>query len=300
MTTLITGDLGFVGQHLTKSLRDDDHHVTGYDLAFSGQHDVRNYETLRSTIETVQPEYIFHLAAQALVGESVRSPRRTFDVNLLGTINLLEAVRQTGLHTSIMLAGTSEEYGYETQTGPVTETSPCFPTTPYGVSKLAAGQLGLVYAHQHNMQVVVTRAFNHIGPGQTAAYAVSAFARRIVEVELGRRDVVTHGNLDAIRNFTDVRDIVRAYRYAIGLPSGVYNLCSTRSVPMHDIINGLIAHAKKPVNLRIDDALYRPSATTIWHNPSAAKFIDLTDWRPEIELEQTLGDILTWWRTTIV
>lgn len=294
-TALITGSGGFVGPYLTSELEVHGgwklHH---FDLKLG--HDIRDYEQIRAAVENLQPDYVFHLAAQAYVAEGVSDPRRAMDVNAVGTLNLLEAVRHTGCRAKILITGTSEEYGYEDQPGPeVTEDSPCMPATPYGVSKLAASTLGLSYAKQHGLHVVVTRAFNHTGAGRPAQYADSAFARRIAKAERDGSEVL-HGNLDAVRNYSDVLDVVRAYRLAIDLPSGVYNVCSDNSVSMKWVLDTLVGFAANSVRTRLDESLYRPSGSAVFHPPSHAKLTAATGWEPQIPLEQTLRDVYTYWQ----
>ncbi|WP_213451572.1 GDP-mannose 4,6-dehydratase [Rhizomonospora bruguierae] len=294
-TALITGGAGFVGGYLREHLRAQGWETASFDLRDG--HDVRSYEQVRFAVDALQPDYVFHLAAQAYVAESGMDPERTLAVNVTGTHNLLLALRNTGCRARVLLAGTSEEYGYEHQPGPeVTEDSPTRPTTAYGTSKLAATHLGLVYAQAYGMPIVVTRAFNHTGPGRPPQYADSAFARRVVAVERGQAAVVAHGNLEAVRNYTDVRDIVRAYRLAIDLPSGIYNLCSDYTVPMAWILNTLLGAAEGTVPTRQDDALWRPSGSAVFHPPSAVRFHALTGWKPQIPLEQTLAEVLDYWR----
>lgn len=286
---LITGMSGFVGDHLATLLAEQGHEVHGYDLRHN--QDLRNYEQLRNTLDVLRPDKIFHLAALAYVPESTANPVRAIDVNTIGSINLLEAVRQLGLKTKIHMAGTSEEYG---DAGP-NEGDIINPLSPYAISKAAMDYFGRLYARAYGMEVVVTRAFNHAGPGRGEMYAESAFAKQIVEVELGRRKVVEHGNLESIRNYTDVRDIVRAYTLAIDLPPGVYNICSDNNVKMQEIMDGLIKHAKKPIKTKINPALYRPSDFS-FKKPNCVLFQTKTNWKPEISLDQTLSDILQWWR----
>jgi GDP-4-dehydro-6-deoxy-D-mannose reductase len=294
-TALVTGCSGFVGRYLTDALRDNGWEVYGFDLANGG--DIRDYEQIRAGIDTIQPDAIWHLAAQAYVAESTRDPHRAMAVNTTGTLNLLEAVRNTGSHARIVIAGTSEEYGYEEQPGPtVTEDSPTRPNTPYGVSKLAATSLARVYTRTHGLQIIVTRAFNHTGPGQPAVYAVPAFARRVAEAEAGHRDEVVHGNLDATRNYTDVRDIVAAYQLALDAPPGIYNLCSPHTVSMKWVLDTLVAHANRPIRTRLDESLYRPSGSQTFYPPTAAKFHEATGWEPTIPLERTLAEVLDHWR----
>lgn len=290
-TSLITGAAGFVGHYLTAHLLDNGHDVYGFDLRL-GQ-DIRDYEQVRTAIEQHQPDYVFHLAAQAYVPEGTSDPRRAIDVNVVGTLNLLEAVRHTGSSARILLAGTSEEYGYAGH-DTLTEDSACRPTTPYGVSKLAAGQLGLVYHRLYGIPVVVTRAFNHTGPGHPPTFAIPSFARRVAQVEAGRADAVRHGNLDAVRNYLDVRDVVEAYRVAIQAEPGVYNVCSDRTVSMRWVLDTLIGLTGRTIPTEVDDGLYRAGSAQ-FPTPTASKLAAL-GWKCEYALEQTLADVLDYWR----
>lgn len=286
---LITGSYGFVGTHLSQYLLEQGWEVRGFNLR-DGQN-ILDYEFVRNALDVERPDAIFHLAAQAYVPESFANPKRTFDVNTIGSLNLLEAVKQLGIKTKIHLAGTSEEYG---DGGPNEEDLPN-PQSPYAISKLAMDHLGRLYAKSYGLPVVVTRAFNHAGPGRGEMYAESAFAKQIVEVELGRRKVVEHGNLETVRNYTDVRDIVRAYVLAVDLPSGIYNICSDQNVTMQSVMNTLVKQAKVRVKTKVNPALYRP-ADFSFKEPSCEKFKKLTGWKPEINLRQTMGDVLNYWR----
>ena len=294
MTTLVTGHRGFVGSHLVPHLEQQGEEVYGFDAR--QDRDVRDYEVLRREIERIDPDYIYHLAAQASPSESVLDPRRALEVNVGGALNLLEAVRLTGSRARVLLVGTSGEYGYENQTGPVTEDSPCFPTTPYGVSKLAAERLGLTYAARYGLPIVAVRPFNHAGPGQHPRYAVSAFARQIVEIEKGRRDVLEHGDLRATRNFVDVRDVVRAYSLAIEAHPGVYNVSSGVSLTMEVVLDLLQEQTTCVVAAKLNPNRSLPADALIWHEPSSAKLRDATGWVPSIPFRVTLEDTLNWWR----
>lgn len=295
---VVTGSAGFVGQHLVKHLLELGWEVKGFNLR-DGQN-ILDYEFVRNALDVERPDYIFHLAAQAYVPESFSNPKRTFEVNTLGSLNILEAVRQLGIKTRIHLAGTSEEYGdSQYGTGKTIETTLPNPLSPYAISKLAMDHLGQLYTKSYGLHVVVTRAFNHTGPGRGEMYAESAFAKQIVEVELGRRGVVEHGNLESIRNYTDVRDIVRAYVLAIDLEPGVYNICSKQSVSMQEVMDKLIKHAKVPIETQVNTALFRP-ADFSFKTPSCKKFTELTDWKPEIRLDTTMKDILEYWRQKCV
>lgn len=297
MKALITGSKGFVGKHLSDQLQKEGWEVYGFNIQ-DGQN-IMDYETVRNALDVLRPNAIFHLAAQAYVPESFSSPRRTFEVNTLGSLNILDAVRQLGIKTRIHLAGTSEEYGDSAYgQGVTTELTLPNPLSPYAISKLAMDHLGRLYAKSYGLQVVVTRAFNHAGPGRGEMYAESSFAKQIVEIELGRRKVLEHGNLESIRNYTDVRDIVRAYVMAVHLEPGVYNICSKQNVTMQDIMDALIANSTTKITTKVNPALYRP-ADFSFKKPSCKKFKKLTGWKPEIKLEQTMADILEHWRNVL-
>lgn len=294
MKCLITGSAGFVGSHLKEHLKKQGWEII--DFNFRDGLDICEYEHFRAMLDVHRPDAVFHLAAQAYVPESFANPARAFQVNTLGSLNLLEAVRQLGLKTRVLLVGTSEEYG-DSQYGEglTSETSLPNPLSPYAISKLAMDHLGRLYAKSYGLHVVVTRAFNHTGPGRGEMYAESSFARQIVEIENGKREVLEHGNLDSVRNYTDVRDIVRAYEKAVDLEPGIYNICSDQNVTMKEIMDMLVKHAKAPITLKVNQALYRPSDFS-FKTPTCKKFKKKTDWKPEISLEKTMEDLLNYWR----
>jgi len=291
---IITGSAGFVGGHLATHLLEEGYEVKGFNLR-DGQ-DIRNFEFVRNMLDVERPNYIFHLAGQAFVPESFSNPTRTFEVNTIGSLNILEAVRQLQIKTKIQLCGTSEEYGGAMNgEGTVDEETQLEPSSPYAVSKMAMDYLGQVYARAYGLEVVTTRAFNHAGPGRGEMYAESAFAKQIVECELGRRDVVKHGNLNSIRNYTDVRDVVRAYKLAIDLPPGVYNICSDNSVTMQELMDLLIKNAKVEIKTEVDQALFRPGDFS-FKTPSCDKLKKLTGWKTTYSLEDTMISVLEGWR----
>jgi GDP-4-dehydro-6-deoxy-D-mannose reductase len=297
MKALITGSEGFVGRHLLRLLRDTGHDVHGFDIKVNG--DLRNYEQVRADIDYFRPDKIFHLGALAYVPESFLDPRRAIETNTMGSLNVLEAVRNLGLKTKIHLCGTSEEYGdVEGANVHTTELSLPNPQSPYSIGKLGMDYLGVLYGNAYNMDVVVTRTFNHTGPGRGEMYAESAWAKQIAEIEKGSRTVLRHGDLTPVRNYTDVRDIVEAYTIAIDLPKGVYNICSDRNVEMGDVLNILKGYAKTDINTEQDKTLMRP-ADFSFKAPSSEKFRSLTGWQPRIGLEQTLRDLLDDWRTKL-
>lgn len=293
-TALITGSEGFVGPHLADLLRKTGHRVMLFDAKWGN--DILDYEEIRRFLETEEPDLVFHLAAQAYVAESVMDPRRALSVNLGGTHNLLRALRAVGSQARVLLAGTSEEYGYETQPAEtVTEESPCLPTTVYGVSKLAATTLGQVYARQFGMHVVCTRAWNHTGPGQSSRYALSAFARRIAQVEQAG-GTVRVGNLDAVRNYTDVRDVVEAYRLLINAEPGIYNVASPYTGKMSWFLDILRDQATCDVPVQPDTSLWRPSHSERFPMPNCSKTENAVMWESRLSMNRTMGDLLQYWR----
>jgi GDP-4-dehydro-6-deoxy-D-mannose reductase len=294
MKALITGDRGFVGGHLQRKLTELGYEVFGFDIK-SGD-DIRDYEQVRNALDSIRPDYIYHLAAQAYVAESFTAAARTFEVNTIGSTNLLEAVRQVGIKPCILLAGTSEEYGDATApTGPTDEGSLPNPLSPYAISKLAMDYMGQLYSRSYGMRVVVARTFNHTGPGRGEMYAESAFAKQIVEIEQGRRELLEHGNLEWIRNYTDVRDIVNAYVQAITLPPGIYNIASDQNISIKKVLDMLTAEAECDITRTYNPALHRPSDFS-FHPPSCEKFKKLTGWIAQIPLADTLAEILADWR----
>lgn len=294
MKVVITGSGGFVAQHLLKHLEEQGHTVYGFDLKDGW--DVRDYESVRKFLDKVRPDRIYHLAALTFVPESFLSARRAIEINTLGSLNILDAVRALGLKTRIHMAGTSEEYGDTSSVEePITELSLPNPSSPYAVGKLAMDHLARIYSQAYGMNVVVTRAYNHCGPGRGEEFAESSFAKQIVEIERGQRDKLLHGNLESVRNYTDVRDIVKAYALAIELEPGIYNICSDQNVTMQEMMDILVKHSTSEITLEVSPALYRPNDFS-FKKPSCKKFSDLTGWKAEIPLETTLKEIIEDWR----
>jgi GDP-4-dehydro-6-deoxy-D-mannose reductase len=297
---LITGGAGFVGTHLKDLLENSISNLGSYSVEIFdvkyGQ-DIRSYEEIRNSIDTFQPDLIFHLAAQAFVPESSMNPNRGISVNLLGTLNLLEAVRQTGNHSKILVAGTSEEYGYDRDDLELTELSVAMPTTPYGVSKLASTTLAMTYARNYNMQIVATRAWNHIGPGASPSYAVSAFAKRIAEAEKYGTPV-KHGNLESIRNYTNVRDTLAAYMFLIESPVGIYNVAGTDTVSSRYVMERLASFVRQDIKYEPNDNFFRPMSLK-FPKPNVDKLIRTCGWTQSYTLDDTLEEILNYWRKVV-
>lgn len=314
MRVLITGITGFAGSHLADyCLERGDAEVFGIirwrSRTENIEHlqnkiqflecDLRDATSTRDVIEEIHPEYIFHLAAQSFVPTSWRAPTESLTTNVLGELNIFEAVRKIGLKCRIQLAGSSEEYGLVREEEiPITEDSPLRPLSPYGVSKVAQDLLGYQYYMSYKMDIVRTRGFNHTGPRRPPVFVCSDFAKQIVDIEKGLKEPVIHvGNLDAKRDFTDVRDTVKAYFLALakGKSGEVYNICSEKSWRIREILDMLIEKSKKDIEVKVDKARLRPSDVPLLLG-DCSKFRKDTGWKPEIPFEQTLEDILNYWR----
>jgi GDP-4-dehydro-6-deoxy-D-mannose reductase len=299
--TLITGAGGFVGRHLASLLAEGGAEVIGagrlpeteLDFRYE-QLDLLDAERLRELIAATAPERIFHLAAEASVAQSWREPRETVRNNVEATMNVLAAAGDA----RVLIAGSGEVYGPPAYL-PVDEAHELRPQNPYAVSKAAADLLGGFHADAHGQHVVRTRAFNHFGPGQSDLYVVGAFAHQIAEAE--RRDagrvVVQTGELCARRDFTDVRDVVRAYVLLLEhAQPGAYNVCSGSSRSAADILAALaqqtpldVEHQTDPGRLRIHDVMEIRGS----HDKLSAA----TGWQPQIAFERTIRDTLDWWRS---
>jgi GDP-4-dehydro-6-deoxy-D-mannose reductase len=285
----VTGGAGFAGSHLV-ALLPESAAPTRSEL------DLLDSSAVTAFVRDLQPRAVVHLAAQASVGRSWQDPGETLRTNLDMTLNLLDAVRREVPGASVLLVGSGEIYGAPERL-PVDEDARLRPQNPYAVSKAACDLLGGQYADAHGMRVVRTRTFNHAGPGQSEEYVVGTLTRQVAEAELAGRDeaVLKVGNLDAARDFTDVRDVVRAYAAAIDLPAGPYNVCSGRSVSVRDLVELLGRVASLEVRAEVDPKRVRGHDVPEIRG-SAKRLQDATDWRPEIPLEQTLADALAAWR----
>lgn len=311
---LITGITGFVGSHLAEHLlgqpglevfgmrrwRSRTEHIDHLSRKISiVECDLRDQVSVTRAVAQVRPEKIFHLAAQSFVPTSWHAPEESLHTNVLGTLHLFEAVRQAGLDPWIQVAGSSEEYGMvRPDEVPIREENPLRPLSPYGVSKVGADMLGYQYHQSFGMKIVRTRAFNHTGPRRGDVFVESNFAKQIVDIEKGRQEpVIRVGNLDARRDYTDVRDIVRAYRLSLEKcePGEVYNICSGRSWVIREVLDLLLARSKVKVRVEPDPARMRPSDVQILEG-DFSKFHGATGWKPEIPFERTLDDILAYWR----
>ena len=249
-------------------------------------------DAVRRALDATRPSIIYHCAGLAHVQDAWKAPARSLRVNVLGTHHLLEGCRELGLTCRMLVTGSAQIYRPHTE--PIAEDDDIAPANPYGVSKLAQE----LTAAASGLPVLLARPFNHAGPRQSPAYASSAFAQQIAQIESGRREPVLRvGNLDARRDLTDVRDTVRAYLALAdsGVPLRPYNVCSGRAHSMREILDLLLSMARVRVAIEVDPARMRPADTPIVLGSHARLTAD-TGWRPEIPLEQTLSDLLDYWR----
>ncbi|HEY5886158.1 MAG TPA: GDP-mannose 4,6-dehydratase [Acidimicrobiales bacterium] len=298
MRALVTGAAGFVGRHLVAGLREagDDVHETDRHLGL----DILDPQALTDLFTSIRPEVVYHLAGQADVGGSWSSPVETFRVNAEGTLNVLQAAVQAGVERVVAVAS-ADVYGQVPEAAlPIDEDRAFRPVSPYGASKAAADVIALQAYLGHDLAVLRARPFNHLGPGQSDRFVASAVASRIAHNELSGSAEVPVGNLSARRDFTDVRDVVRAYRLLAerGRPGEAYNVCSGRDVAVQQIADRLVALADRPMALVPDPDLLRPVDTPVLRG-DPTRLHEATGWEPTISLDQTLADVLDDWRKRV-
>lgn len=323
MRILITGITGFVGSHLAdyiiknhkgmeihglkrwRSRTDNIIHLK--DKVKYHECDIKDAHNVYQIINKVKPDKIFHLAAQSFVPTSWESPAETFEANVVGQCNLLEAVRRfrtSGYDPVLQIAGSSEEYGLvQPEELPVKETNPLRPLSPYAVSKIAQDFMGYQYFKSYGIRIIRIRAFNHTGPRRGEVFVSSNFAKQITEIEKGlRAPVILVGNLEAVRDFTDVRDVVRAYWLATEKcePGEIYNIASGKGYTIKEVLDKLLSFSThKSIEIKSDPERMRPSDVPKLIGDSQ-KFRKVTGWKPEFSfLDQTLKDLLDYWRNKI-
>ena len=307
---LVTGAAGFAGSHVVQALagRGD---VVGWmhatkpvdevaPLASWQQVDLLNRDEVRAAVQRVKPSAVYHCACAPNVAHSWRDTVTPLSSNVLATHYLLDALGRAGSPCRVVIPGSATVYA--PSMSPLTEESPIAPANPYALSKLAQEQLGLRAAREDGVEVIVTRSFNHTGPRQSAAFAAPSMARQIALIEIGAAEpVIKVGNLDAQRDLTDVRDIVRAYVALMerGTPSTVYNVASGSVRSMKSVLEALVARACVEVLIETDPSRLRPNDTPVLLGDST-RLRAATGWRPEIPFERTLDDLLSYWRAVTV
>ena len=307
MKSIITGINGFIGFHLSNLLIQKGDQVVGIDKErkqvkkgsmpiYYGN--LLDQKFLKKTLDTEKPDRIFHLAAQSNIPYSFSNPQETMEVNIIGTLNLLEATKKLNQKVSFVSFGSSAEYGKSARSGKATpETANLEPTNPYGVSKVAQGQLVEIYRQAYKLNLFHIRPFAIIGPGKLGD-AVSDFARGIVAIERGEKKELLVGNVSHVRDFLDVRDAVGAIELVSRSDNdySIYNICSGKGWKLEDLLTKLINMSTKKVILRTDREKSRPTDDAILvGNPERLFSLGF---KPKIAIEQTLSDILDYWRET--
>ena len=306
MKALITGVDGFVGYYLTKHLLSEGDTVYGTTIVSDYNNEeitvlpmnLLDKANVEEVMEKVKPDAIYHLAGQSAVGLSWDKPELTMSINVNGTLHLLEAVRKYCKDTKVLIIGSSDQYGpVKAEECPIKETRPLSPVSPYGISKMTQEQMAKLYAQSYGMNIVMVRAFNHIGPRQGKNFVVADFASRIVEIEKGAEPIIKVGNLEAYRDFTDVRDIVRGYKLLIekGHTGEVYNIGSGNAIKVRDVLDKLIELSTKEISVEIDSARLRPVDVLLVECDNSKIKAD-TGWKVINDIQITLKDTLEYWR----
>ena len=314
MKCLITGITGFAGSHLAEYLlsrgdcevhgtmrwRSRTENITQLGSRITTHVcDIRDATAMYELIRDLKPDRIYHLAAQSFVPMSWIAPAETFTTNVIGQTNIFEAIRAVGCPTRVQLAGSSEEYGMVLpEETPIKETNPLRPLSPYAVSKVAQDLMGYQYHQSYGMHIVRTRGFNHTGPRRGDVFVTSNFARQIAEIEKGRQAPVIHvGNLDAVRDFSDVRDTVVGYYLALehGKPGDVYNVGTGKGYKIREMLDVLLSFSDVKIETRPDPKRMRPSDVELLLG-DATKLRKETGWEPKYKFEQTMKELLDYWR----
>lgn len=315
MKVLITGITGFVGSHLAEYILNlnQGHEVYGvcrwrsprdnlagiYKRVTLVDADLGDLGALIRHFETIRPDIVFHLAAQSYVLTSFNSPVHTMWTNAIGTTNLLEAVRITGIDPVIHICSSSEVYGQvKEEDVPIKETCPFRPASPYAVSKVAEDMVAYQYGASYKMKIIRTRMFTHTGARRGDVFVMSSFSKQIASAELGLTEpVISVGNLKSVRTFCDVRDAVRAYWILVNKcsPGEVYNIGGNSTLTVGEALDIMLSFSRMKFEIKVDPKLLRPSDVTL-QIPCIDKFRNDTGWEPEIPLEKTLKDMLEYWR----
>lgn len=290
-----------IGLKRWRSPMDNVKHLEGKVKFVDG--DLKDLSCLIKLMEE-KPDIIYHFAAQSYVPISYTMPSETLQDNILGTLNLLEAVRLTGIDPVICIASSSEVYGQVTQEDiPIKETCPLRPVSPYALSKVAEDLLGYQYFQAYGMKIIRSRLFTHTGPRRGEVFAESSFAKQIALIEKGKQEpVIKVGNLESIRTWLDVRDAIKAYWLMKDCPVGeVYNIGGNFTTSINDVINYLGADSLIRFNdfrHEVDKSRLRPADVTL-QIPDSSKFRIQTGWKPEIPFETTMVDLLNYWRERV-
>jgi GDP-4-dehydro-6-deoxy-D-mannose reductase len=313
---LITGIAGFAGGHLAEHLLEDGWEVAGLDRGGASlaslekvgvrisveECDIVNAGGVARVLETLKPDVVFHLAATSFVPSAEEAPQTAFDINVKGSLNILEGCHRHIPRARIVLISSATVYGaVPPEKMPLTEDHPASPMNFYTLTKLCAEDLSRYYHRVHALPVVILRPFNHIGPRQSRSFVTSSFAFQIAEIEAGKRaPVLNVGNLDAARDFTDVRDMVRAYRLAAEKCGAgqVYNICSGRAHTIREILQRMLRLTRARIEISEDAQRLRKSDIPLLYG-DYSRFMGATGWKPEHDIDATIGEILDYWRDEV-
>lgn len=312
MKALIIGGGGFVGPYLVEHLAKD----LGYEVTVTKTErevlnlsdaaienlDILDMGQIVNLLQKIRPDYIFHLAAQSSVSVSWKNPGLTIDVNIKGSVNVLDAIRQLDYKPRVLLIGSGEEYGHIREGEcPIVEDNTLRPGNIYAATKSCQNMIGRIYSEAYDMDVMMVRAFNHIGPNQMPLFVVADFCKQVAEIEKGVREPVMYvGNLSAKRDFTDVRDVVRAYGLLMqkGQKGETYNVGRGNALSIREILDKILALSTKAIEVKIDAEKLRPVDVPIIE-PDVTKINAATGWIPEISLDTTLKETLEYWRSQV-
>ena len=309
---LIIGGAGFVGGYLAEHLLCGcgmEVHVTklaGEQVEKKGVQvydlDILDREAIVSLLFRIRPDYIFHLAAQSSVGVAWKNPGLTVDVNIKGSINVMDAVRELYYKPRVLLIGSGEEYGHIREgENPITEENRLRPGNIYAATKACQNMIGNIYAKAYDMELMMVRAFNHIGPCQSPIFVVADFCKQVAEIEKGKREPVMYvGNLNTKRDFTDVRDVVEAYALLIqkGIAGETYNVGSGHAVSIQEVLRLILSLSAKEIRVEVDANKIRPVDVALIE-ADIGKIRRTTGWTPGITLEQTIRETLDYWRERV-
>lgn len=306
---LIIGAAGFVGSYLIDHIQK--HCVWSIVVTKMPQEtmacpgvdicdlDILAPEAIERLLEERRPDYIFHLAAQSSVAVSWKNPGLTVDVNVKGSLNVLDAVRKLDYKPRVLLIGSGEEYGHVRENEvPVQEDNVLRPGNIYAATKACQNMIGAIYAQAYGMDVMMVRAFNHVGPNQSPIFVVADFCKQTAEIEAGLKEpVIKVGNLSARRDFSDVRDVVRAYVELMekGKAGETYNVGSGNAVEIRKILDMILCRSKKEIQVEVEPSRMRPVDVPVIE-ADISKLKACTGWKQKITLEETIQDTLEYWR----
>lgn len=310
MKALIIGGGGFVGSYLAKHLTEDlgytvtvtktEKETLNLDGVGIANLNILDKEQIKELLVNEEPDYVFHLAAQSSVAYSWKNPSLTIDVNVKGCANLLDVLRELEKKPRVLLIGSGEEYGHiKSSECPIVEDNTVRPGNIYAATKACQNMLGKIYADAYGLDVIMVRAFNHIGPNQLPMFVVADFCKQVADIEKGiQPPVIKVGNLSAKRDFTDVRDVVKAYALLVmnGRRGETYNVGTGKAVSIQDILDRIVSMSECEIKVEVDPAKLRPVDVPIIE-PDITKIVGEVGWHPEIDLNETLKETLTYWRS---